>query len=136
MVSSLKHTDFELGTICSRSFPWSKLYGLFWWGWCSKEDKFTEYIMELAEAGETRGIRLCSYTKENRFENIDLKMWLCNEMDSKVLIFYHSLCWYKWNICLKKTWLWRLVKVVYKIFKRNALKDGRWNWTVYGSVQA
>lgn len=41
----------------------------------SKEDKFTEYIMEtLAEAGETEGIRLCPYTKENRFENIDLKI--------------------------------------------------------------
>jgi hypothetical protein len=26
------------------------------------------------EAGETEGIRLCSYTKENRFENIDLKI--------------------------------------------------------------
>ena len=41
----------------------------------SKEDKFTEYIMEiLGEAGETEGIRLCPYVKENRFENIDLKI--------------------------------------------------------------
>ena len=41
----------------------------------SKEDKFTEYIMELlAEAGETDGIRLCPYIKENRFENIDFKI--------------------------------------------------------------
>ena len=41
----------------------------------SKEDKFTEYIMEtLAEAGETEGIRLCPYTQENRFENIELKI--------------------------------------------------------------
>lgn len=41
----------------------------------SKEEKFTEHIMEiLAEAGETEGIRLCTYTKENKYENIDLKI--------------------------------------------------------------
>ncbi len=41
----------------------------------SKEDKFTEFIMEsLADAGETEGVRLCPYTKENRFEKIDLKI--------------------------------------------------------------
>lgn len=41
----------------------------------SKEDKFTEYIMEtLAEAGETEGIRLCHYEKENRWENIQFKI--------------------------------------------------------------
>src|SRR5680860_1748078 len=28
----------------------------------------------LSDAGETEGVRLCSYTKENRFENIDLKI--------------------------------------------------------------
>ncbi|MDA3928521.1 MAG: hypothetical protein PF541_06140, partial [Prolixibacteraceae bacterium] len=51
----------------------------------SKENKFTEYIMEiLAEAGETDGIRLCNYTNENKrikingyaleegYENIDI----------------------------------------------------------------
>ena len=37
----------------------------------SKENKFTEYVMEtLADAGETEGIRLCHYIKENKFENI------------------------------------------------------------------
>ncbi len=41
----------------------------------TKEDKFTEYVMEtLAEAGETEGIRLCHYEKENRFENIQFKI--------------------------------------------------------------
>lgn len=41
----------------------------------TKEDKFTEYIMEtLAEAGETEGIRLCHYEKENRWENTQFKI--------------------------------------------------------------
>ena len=41
----------------------------------SKEDKFTEHIMEiLSEAGETEGIRLCHYEKENRWENIQFKI--------------------------------------------------------------
>lgn len=41
----------------------------------SKENKFTEYIMEtLAEAGETEGIRLCNYIKENKNENIQYKI--------------------------------------------------------------
>lgn len=41
----------------------------------SKEDKFTEFVMEiLAEAGETEGIRLCHYEKENRWENIQFKI--------------------------------------------------------------
>lgn len=50
--------------------------------WCilmimgiQKENKFTEYVMEiLAEAGETEGIRLCNYIKENKFENIQFKI--------------------------------------------------------------
>lgn len=41
----------------------------------SKENKFTEYIMELlAEAGETESIRLCPYVKENKLENIQFKI--------------------------------------------------------------
>ena len=41
----------------------------------SKEDKFTEHIMEiLSEAGETEGIRLCHYVKENKWENIQTKI--------------------------------------------------------------
>ncbi len=41
----------------------------------SKENKFTEYVMELlAEAGETESIRLCPYIKENKLENIQFKI--------------------------------------------------------------
>lgn len=41
----------------------------------SKENKFTEYVMEkLAETGETEGVRLCPYIKENKFENIQFKI--------------------------------------------------------------
>ena len=41
----------------------------------SKENKFTEYVMErLAEAGETEGVRLCPYIKENKLENIQFKI--------------------------------------------------------------
>ena len=41
----------------------------------SKENKFTELVLEkLAEAGETEGVRLCAYTKENKFENIQFKI--------------------------------------------------------------
>ena len=41
----------------------------------TKEDKFTEFVMELlADAGETEGIRLCHYEKENRWENIQFKI--------------------------------------------------------------
>lgn len=41
----------------------------------SKENKFTEYVMDkLAESGETEGVRVCSYIKENKFENIQFKI--------------------------------------------------------------
>lgn len=41
----------------------------------SKENKFTEHVMEiLSDAGETEGVRLCSYTKENKFENVQFKI--------------------------------------------------------------
>lgn len=41
----------------------------------SKENKFTEYVMDkLAESGETEGVRLCPYIKENKLENIQFKI--------------------------------------------------------------
>jgi hypothetical protein len=41
----------------------------------SKENKFTEYVMELlAEAGETESIKLCPYIKETKQENIQYKI--------------------------------------------------------------
>lgn len=41
----------------------------------SKENAFTEYIMEtLEDAGETEGTRLCPYIKENKWENIQFKI--------------------------------------------------------------
>lgn len=41
----------------------------------SKEDKFSEYTMEiLAEADETEGIRHCPYMEENRNGNLDMKI--------------------------------------------------------------
>ncbi len=41
----------------------------------SKENKFTEYVMELlAEAGETDSIRLCHYVRENKLENVQFKI--------------------------------------------------------------
>lgn len=41
----------------------------------SKENKFTEFVMEtLADAGETEGIRLCNFIKENKNENIQFKI--------------------------------------------------------------
>jgi hypothetical protein len=41
----------------------------------SKEDMFTQHILDvLSEAGETEGVRLCNYAKENRNENIEMKI--------------------------------------------------------------
>lgn len=41
----------------------------------SKEDKFTEYVMEqLAEAGETESIQLSPYVRENKLDNIQYKI--------------------------------------------------------------
>ena len=69
------HTDFELEQYLKRlshevnSLAYSDEDGAI------KEDKFTEYTMEiLAEAGETEGIRLCPYQKENQWENIQIKI--------------------------------------------------------------
>lgn len=70
-----QHTDFELEQYVQEVFHEVNSLAYSDEDGASKEDKFTEYIMELlAEAGETEGIRLCPYTKENRFENIDLKI--------------------------------------------------------------
>lgn len=69
------HIDFELEQYVQEVFHEVNSMAYSDDDGASKEDKFTEYIMEaLAEAGETEGIRLCPYTKENRFENIDLKI--------------------------------------------------------------
>lgn len=41
----------------------------------SKENKFTEYVMEkLADAGETEGVRVCPYIKENKAEVTQFKI--------------------------------------------------------------
>ena len=70
-----QHSDFELEQYVQEVFHEVNSLAFSDEDGASKEDKFTEYIMEvLAEAGETEGIRLCPYTKENRFENIDIKI--------------------------------------------------------------
>jgi hypothetical protein len=70
-----QHSDFELEQYVQEVFHEVNSLAYSDDDGASKEDKFTEYIMELlAEAGETEGIRLCPYIKENRFENIDIKI--------------------------------------------------------------
>lgn len=73
--SNTTHTDFELEQYVQELSSEVNALAYTDDDGASKEDKFTEYIMEtLAEAGETEGIRLCPYIKENRFENVDLKI--------------------------------------------------------------
>ena len=76
--SSQKHNeiDFELEQFLQELFhevnalTYSNSEGT------SKENAFTEYIMEtLEDAGETEGTRLCSYIKENKWENIQYKIY-------------------------------------------------------------
>ncbi len=74
-VSGIVHADFELEQYLRElqhevnSLVYADEDG------ASKENKFTEYVMELlAEAGETDGIRLCPYIKENKFENVQYKI--------------------------------------------------------------
>jgi hypothetical protein len=69
------HSDFELEQFVHdlyhevNSLAFSDTDG------ASKEEKFSEYIMNfLAEAGETEGVKTCTFAKENRFENIELKI--------------------------------------------------------------
>tara|TARA_R110002167_G_scaffold247308_4_gene452897 strand:+ start:5705 stop:8074 length:2370 start_codon:yes stop_codon:yes gene_type:complete len=74
-IEKSRHSDFELEQYVHEVFHEVNALAYSDENGASKEDKFTEYIMEiLAEAGETEGVRLCPYTKENRFENIDLKI--------------------------------------------------------------
>ena len=75
MTSMKEHTDFELEQFVHdlyhevNSLAFSDADG------ASKEEKFTEHIMGiLAEAGETEGVKLCTFAKENRFENVELKI--------------------------------------------------------------
>ena len=75
MIGQSAHTDFELEQYAREVYHEVNAMAYSDDDGASKEDKFTEYIMELlAEAGETDGIRLCPYIKENRFENIDFKI--------------------------------------------------------------
>jgi hypothetical protein len=75
MKSKLTNTDFELEEYVHELYHEVNARAYSDDDGASKEDKFTEHIMEiLAEAGETEGIRLCSYARENRFENIDFKI--------------------------------------------------------------
>lgn len=75
MKSKITNTDFELEEYVHELYHEVNARAYSDDDGASKEDKFTEHIMEtLAEAGETEGIRLCSYARENRFENIDLKI--------------------------------------------------------------
>src|SRR5690606_12553324 len=74
-VSGIVHADFELEQYLRElhhevnSLVYADEDG------ASKENKFTGYVMELlAEAGETDGIRLCPYIKENKFENVQYKI--------------------------------------------------------------
>ena len=75
MIDQSAHTDFELEQYVHEVYHEVNAMAYSDDDGASKEDKFTEYIMELlAEAGETDGIRLCPYVKENRFEKIELKI--------------------------------------------------------------
>ena len=68
--TKIQHTDFELEQYVQELYHEVNSLAYSDDGGASKEDKFTEYVMEtLAEAGETEGQRLCSFIKENRFES-------------------------------------------------------------------
>ena len=70
-----RHTDFELEQYVRELYHEVNSMAYSDDDGASKEDKFTEFIMEtLAEADETEGIRLCPYMKENRNGNLDLKI--------------------------------------------------------------
>jgi hypothetical protein len=69
------HVDFELDQYLKELYHEVNSLAFADEDGASKEDKFTEYIMEvLTEAGETEGVRLCRYEKENRWENIQFKI--------------------------------------------------------------
>lgn len=70
-----QHTDFELEQYLLELYHEVNSLVYADEDGASKENKFTEYVMELlAEAGETESIRLCPYTKENKLENIQYKI--------------------------------------------------------------
>jgi hypothetical protein len=69
------HTDFELEQYLKELYHEVNSLAYADDDGASKENKFTEYVMELlAEAGETESIRLCPYVKENKLENIQYKI--------------------------------------------------------------
>lgn len=70
-----KNTDFELELFIQNLFHEIQSLVYSDENGDSKENKFTEYVMEiLTEAGETEGVRVCQYIKENKFENIEFKI--------------------------------------------------------------
>jgi len=69
------NTDFELALFIQNLFHEVQSLTYSDEDGDSKENKFTEHVMEiLSDAGETEGVRLCSYTKENKFENVQFKI--------------------------------------------------------------
>jgi hypothetical protein len=69
------HTDFELEQYLQELYHEVNSLTYADEDGASKENKFTEYVMELlSEAGETESIRLCPYVKENKLENIQFKI--------------------------------------------------------------
>lgn len=74
-MSKMQHVDFELELFLKELHHEVNALAYSDEDGASKEDKFTEYVMEvLSEAGETEGYRLCHYEKENKFENIQYKI--------------------------------------------------------------
>ena len=70
-----KNIDFELDTFIQSLYHEVQSLVYADENGDSKENKFTEYVMEtLADAGETEGIRLCPFIKENKNENIQFKI--------------------------------------------------------------
>lgn len=74
-ISGTIHTDFELEQYLKELYHEINSLVYADEDGASKENKFTEYVMELlAEAGETESIRLCPYVKENKLESIQQKI--------------------------------------------------------------
>ena len=74
-IENTKNIDFELEQYVHEVYHEVNALAYSEENGASKEDKFTEYIMEiLAEAGETEGVRLCNFTTENKNENVELKI--------------------------------------------------------------
>ncbi len=73
--SSQTRTDFELAQFANETFHEVQALVYSEEDGSTKEDKFTGHILEaLTEAGETDGVRLCNYEKENQRENTELKI--------------------------------------------------------------